>query len=60
MPTTIASIIAYVSASRAIEDFRGGEKAEEEEQDRRYRYGRFLGTDGKIHVGIERQRYVIP
>ncbi|RFU35191.1 hypothetical protein B7463_g1109, partial [Scytalidium lignicola] len=58
MPTSIASIIAYVSASRALDDFAAGADGNKEEQ--RYGYGRFIGTDGKTHVGIERQRYVVP
>ena len=57
MPTTIASIIGYVSASRALEDFQNKNGPP---SDARYGYGRFIGTDGKSHVGIERQRYVIP
>ena len=58
MPTSIASIIAFVSASRALSDFDGtGNKAGEQ---MRYGYGRFVGMDGKTHVGIERQRNVVP
>lgn len=65
MPTSIASIIAFVAASRAVEDFNGsdgrrGEKSDGEEGERRYGYGRFVGTDGRTKVGIERQRFVVP
>lgn len=58
MPTSIASIIAYVGASRALEDF--GSDKNPKQSEHRYGYGRFIGTDGKTHVGIERQRYVVP
>lgn len=65
MPTTIASIIAYVSSSRALDDFvpgrgEGDVKRGEDGKEQRYGYGRFIGRDGKTHVGIERMRYVIP
>lgn len=58
MPTSIASIMAYVSASRVVQDF--GKPGGGEGNDHRYGYGRYIGTDGKTHVGIERQRYVVP
>lgn len=64
MPTSIASMIAYVSSSRALDDFipssnrAAFRSADGNEQ--RYGYGRFIGRDGKTHVGIERMRYVIP
>ncbi|CZS94144.1 uncharacterized protein RAG0_04191 [Rhynchosporium agropyri] len=60
LPTSIASVIAFVSASRAGEDFKemGGRKGAGEDQN--YAYGRFIGTDGKTHVGIEQQRFVVP
>jgi hypothetical protein len=60
MPTSIASIISFVSASRALDDFAPGKDKDRSENHHRYGYGRFIGTDGKTHVGIERQRYVIP
>ena len=54
MPTSIAAIMSYVCASRVLED---GNKALEEQS---YGYGRYVGMDGEAHVGIERQRYVVP
>lgn len=63
-PTSIASIIAFVAASRAVEDFNGSYSRRAEKDDgegeRRYGYGRFVGTDGRTKVGIERQRFVVP
>lgn len=60
MPTSIASIIAYVSSSRAVEDFTNKDNRRSEAKDVRYAYGRFIGTDGKTHVGIDRQQHVVP
>ena len=65
MPTNIASIIAFVSASRALGDFLDDNegtkwKHREAGSDSRYGYGRFVGTDGKIYVGIEKQQFVVP
>ncbi|KAG9234737.1 hypothetical protein BJ875DRAFT_530813 [Amylocarpus encephaloides] len=57
LPTSIASVMAYLAGSRAAEDFKlrkWGEK------DARFGYGRFVGTDGQTYVGIESQRYVVP
>ncbi|CZR69554.1 uncharacterized protein PAC_19454 [Phialocephala subalpina] len=64
MPISIAAILSFVTASRALEDFKeldrglrmGGEGGEE----MRYGYGRYVGTDGKTHVGIEQARFVVP
>ena len=60
MPTSIGSLIAIVSASRALEDFSSTKQTVSDDPDQRYGYGRFIGTDGKTHIGIERQRYVVP
>lgn len=59
LPTSIAAVISYVYASRALEDF-GSWEAESKRRKRRYAFGRFVGTDGKTHIGIERQDYIIP
>lgn len=61
MPISIAAILSYVTASRALDDFvdhDGGSKRSHKEQ--RYAFGRYIGTDGKSHVGIEQQRFVVP
>ncbi|CZS99632.1 uncharacterized protein RCO7_07940 [Rhynchosporium graminicola] len=60
MPTSIASIIAFVAASRAVEDFDDNSRIDKSSGEQRYAYGRFIGTDGKTHVGIERHRLVVP
>jgi hypothetical protein len=53
MPLSIASIIAYVAASRATFD------SEKDDESTRYAYGRFHGVDGREHVGIEKKAFVI-
>ena len=58
MPLSIASIIAYVSASHATQDY--GDQSGGNISDTRYGYGRFKGIDGQIHVGIEREPLVVP
>jgi hypothetical protein len=60
MPTSIGSIIAFVTSSRALEDFEPRKASENKSAERSYGYGRFIGTDGKTRVGIEKQRYVVP
>lgn len=55
----IAAVISYVDASRPLEDF-GISEAESKRRKRRYAFGRFMGTDGKTHIGIELQDYIIP
>jgi Protein of unknown function (DUF3433) len=64
MPTTIASQIAFFAASHVVEDVRDAEaEGGLEELDRkghRYAYGRYVGVDGRAHVGIERVPFVTP
>lgn len=65
MPTTIASQIAFFAASHALRDFANTSSMSEKGRNshikglrRRYGYGKFLGTDGKTHIGIEREPLV--
>lgn len=65
MPTTIASQMAFFAASHMLEDMKGTADMTARERDgyvkglgRRYGFGRFVGTDGKVHVGIEREPLV--
>ncbi|KFY51237.1 hypothetical protein V496_08896 [Pseudogymnoascus sp. VKM F-4515 (FW-2607)] len=58
MPLSIASIIAYVSASQAAQDY--GNQSSGKSPETRYGYGRFKGMDGRIHVGIEKEPLVVP
>ncbi|KFY15096.1 hypothetical protein V492_02234 [Pseudogymnoascus sp. VKM F-4246] len=58
MPLSIASVIAYVSASQAAQDY--GNWPSEKSPETRYGYGRFKGADGRTHVGIEKEPLVVP
>ena len=57
MPYTIASIMAMVRASGLAAELR---KQEEWKKDWKVGYGRYVGTDGKPHIGIERRPFVQP
>lgn len=65
MPDSPASIIAFFAASHALQDFchtsnlPGKTSANHlKELGRRYGFGTFMGTDGKVHAGIERHPLV--
>lgn len=65
MPTTIASQIAFFAAGYALKDLKGtapmttkGRDYYVESTGTKYGFGRFMGTDGKAHVGIEREPLV--
>ncbi|KFY33960.1 hypothetical protein V494_07177 [Pseudogymnoascus sp. VKM F-4513 (FW-928)] len=58
MPLSIASVIAYVSASQAAHDYSN--QSSENSPELRYGYGRFKGSDGRTHVGIEKDPLVVP
>lgn len=65
MPTTIASQIAFFGASHAVEDLEGTTAMTVKQRNIylqnlgiKYGFGRFLGVDGKAHVGIEREPLV--
>lgn len=57
MPYTIASIMEMVQGSGLVTDV---ENEDEWEEHWRFGYGKFVGTDGKPHLGIERRPFVIP
>lgn len=60
MPFTIASQIAFFAGSHATQDVvaAGGDVRELNKRGYRYGYGRYLGADGEIRVGIEREGYI--
>lgn len=67
MPTSLASLIAFVAASHAVKDFRGtagmsrNEMKEHLGRSRdRYGFGTFVGTDSKTHVGVEKHPFLAP
>lgn len=54
MPTTIASIIAYLASSRAVR--LDADRISRE----KYAFGRYIDTSGRFHVGIELSKFVRP
>lgn len=56
MPSTIGSTIAYAAGSRAVRLYTGPGKAGQTRET--YSFGRYLGIDGKAHIGIELDPYV--
>jgi hypothetical protein len=65
LPINIASILSYVAASHAMNEVRddeGGSVGKKEgggtNRDQRFGFGKFIGTDGRTHVGIERVPFV--
>ncbi|KAL2010642.1 hypothetical protein VTN00DRAFT_6449 [Thermoascus crustaceus] len=66
MPTSIAILISYFASSHLLQDLREGEVRSNEvanwlrDKGRVYGFGRYIGVDGEIHIGIERQPYLIP
>ncbi|KAL9638011.1 MAG: hypothetical protein Q9204_001648 [Flavoplaca sp. TL-2023a] len=57
LPYTIGSVLDMVHASRLKLEAR---KEDRWSEDWRFGYGKFVGTDGKPHVGIERRPFVQP
>jgi hypothetical protein len=71
LPSTIGSLIAYVAASRLAREYgndnkdyidvNGEQRAIIRKQLRpTYSFGSYLGVDGKTHVGIELDPFVMP
>ncbi|KAI5200694.1 hypothetical protein E4T39_05618 [Aureobasidium subglaciale] len=63
MPTTIVSQIPFFAASHTLQDFSvesytSGKSSDAQVSRQRYGFGRFVGTDGKTHIGIEREPLV--
>lgn len=65
MPSSIAAVIALFASSAAVKDFQGtsGMTNKEREKylddlDYQYGYGSYVGSDGAVHVGIEKVPYV--
>lgn len=60
MPFTIASQIAFFAGSHVIDDVvrAGGDFKELDKKGYRYAYGQYIGKDGWLHTGIERDQFV--
>ncbi|KAK3491431.1 hypothetical protein B0T13DRAFT_490701 [Neurospora crassa] len=65
LPSTLGSVIAYAAASRAVREYGVDVGSDSENWPREalkttYSFGRYLGVDGKFHVGIEMDPFVTP
>lgn len=64
MPITIASDLALFAASKAVAEgcsaSNQGHTASSALHETKFGYGNFVGTDGKLHVGIEKSPFVTP
>lgn len=67
MPTSLASVIAFMAASHATKDFQETSQLNEKQfrdhldkMDYRYGFGTFVGTDRNTHVGIEKYPFLAP
>jgi hypothetical protein len=65
MPTSIAAVIALFATSAAVEDLQGTSGLSNKERARHleklgntYGYGSYVGKDGSVHVGIEKDPFV--
>lgn len=56
MPTTLGSLITYIAPSRMMEDL---DFAREDLAERTFGFGRFIGRDGRAHVGIDLDTNVV-
>ena len=61
LPNTLAADIGFVYASQALEDTAGAAHMSSAMRERHlaklgceYGYGKFIGKDGKLHLGVER------
>lgn len=67
LPTSLASIIALFAGSTAVQEMGGVSVLQKkarakhfEKLDNRYGYGSYVGTDGRVHIGIEKAPFVRP
>lgn len=56
MPTTIGSLLAYIAPSKAVREYSAGKL----ENSKSFKFGRFVGEDGKAHIGIDYSEKVVP
>ncbi|KAJ9300013.1 hypothetical protein DTO217A2_7978 [Paecilomyces variotii] len=68
IPTSLAALASDFSHSHILHDLDKAEVAEDktkmvrffEEKGPVYGFGRYMGTDGEVHIGIDRQPYIVP
>lgn len=65
VPTSIAAVIALFASSAAVKDLQGTAHMTNKEREQyledlnyEYGYGSYIGSDGAVHVGIEKVPYV--
>lgn len=59
VPTTIGSILAFVSASHILlDDDKESSSSEDTKEERTYSFGRYIGVDQKVHLGIDMDPHV--
>ncbi|KAL5090340.1 hypothetical protein Trisim1_004532 [Trichoderma cf. simile WF8] len=58
MPTTIGSLIAYIAPSKLTREYSA--KDRDDDTFPTYSFGRFIGSDGRAHIGIDYSDRVVP
>ncbi|KAK4082836.1 uncharacterized protein Triagg1_1726 [Trichoderma aggressivum f. europaeum] len=60
VPTTIGSVLAFVSASHILEDQGPSSRGQDgkSREKKTYSFGRYIGVDQKVHLGIDMDPYV--
>ena len=61
LPTTLASVMAYVAPSNALKHMSVYDGEDDRVESRRWRwgYGSYIGPDGNNHVGVEREEWLL-
>nr|CAC18275.2 putative protein [Neurospora crassa] len=66
LPSTLGSMLAYTAASRAVREYGDSATSDQESWHQKapfkptFSFGKYLGVDGNIHVGIEMDPFVTP
>ncbi|RYP29896.1 hypothetical protein DL767_006495 [Monosporascus sp. MG133] len=60
MPTTIASILGYIASSHLASGGWKNPPDERQAASSTFSFGHYLGIDGKAHLGIDVDPYVVP
>lgn len=59
VPTTIGSILAFVSASHILlDDDKESSSSGDTKEEKTYSFGRYIGVDQKVHLGIDMDPHV--
>lgn len=65
LPTTLASVVAFFAASYAVREFENTTEMSRLERTKmlvqmghKWAFGNFMGTDRRIHIGVEREPFV--